>query len=308
MTVFVHPQALCESDAVGEGTRVWAFAHVLPGARVGRDCNLCDGVFVEGGALIGDRVTIKCGVQVWDGVQLHDDVFVGPNATFSNDPFPRSRQRPARFTPTVVERGASIGANATVLPGVVIGSGAMVGAGAVVTRSVPANAIVIGNPARIVGYVGAGGDAPLAASDPVPVPAASRVAGVRLIALPQFEDMRGRLAVMEFADHLPFVPQRCFFVHAVPSREVRGEHAHRHCEQALICLHGSLSVLVDDGRQRDEHRLDSPALALYLPPLVWGAQYRYSEDAVLMVLASLPYDADDYLRSYPEFLAAVQGR
>src|SRR5688500_9758190 len=115
--IFVHPQALCESANLGEKTRVWAFAHVLPGARIGRDCNICDGVFVENDVVIGDRVTVKCGVQVWDGVRLEDDVFVGPNATFTNDPFPRSRQRPAKFAETVVKKGASIGANATILPG-----------------------------------------------------------------------------------------------------------------------------------------------------------------------------------------------
>ena len=306
MSVFVHPQALCESPHVGEGTRVWAFAHVLPGARIGRDCNLCDGVFVENDVIVGDRVTVKCGVQLWDGVRLHDDVFVGPNATFANDRFPRSRQRPERFLETVVERGASIGANATLLPGITIGAGAMVGAGAVVTRSVPPNAIVVGNPARISGYVGTPRETPAAAAAQ-PALRESAVPAVKLVALPQYADMRGHLTVAEFAQHLPFVPQRCFFVHAVPSREVRGEHAHRRCAQFLVCVHGSVSVLVDDGERRDEHRLDSPAVGLYLPPLVWGTQYRYSEDAVLMVLASLPYDASDYLRTYEEFLAAVRG-
>jgi acetyltransferase-like isoleucine patch superfamily enzyme len=132
---------------------VWAFAHVLPGARVGRDCNICDGVFVEGGAVIGDRVTVKNGVQVWDGIELGDDVFVGPNATFTNDPFPRSRQWDHDVPVTVVEAGASIGGNATILPGLRIGRMAMVGAGAVVTRDVPALAIVVGNPARVIGQV-----------------------------------------------------------------------------------------------------------------------------------------------------------
>ena len=130
--VFVHEQGLCESAEVGDGTRVWAFAHVLEGARVGADCNICDGVFVEGGAVVGDRVTVKCGVQLWDGVVLEDDVFVGPNATFTNDPLPRSRQWLDEYPRTLVRKGASIGANATILPGLEIGTGAMVGAGAVV--------------------------------------------------------------------------------------------------------------------------------------------------------------------------------
>ena len=161
MNASIHPQALCETSSVGDRTRVWAFAHILPGAVIGEDCNICDGVFIEGDVRVGDRVTVKCGVQLWDGVTLEDDVFVGPNATFTNDMHPRSRRPPEAFAKTVVQRGASIGANATLLPGVTIGAGAMVGAGAVVTRDVPENAVVVGNPARITGYSNttqAGGD------------------------------------------------------------------------------------------------------------------------------------------------------
>jgi len=150
---FKHPQALVESTHIGPRTRIWAFAHVLPGAVIGEDCNICDHVFIENDVLVGNRVTIKCGVQLWDGVVLEDDVFVGPNATFTNDRFPRNRRPPPEFLKTIVRAGASIGANATLLPGIVVGPNAMVGAGAVVTSDVPANAIVVGNPARISGYV-----------------------------------------------------------------------------------------------------------------------------------------------------------
>src|SRR5688572_22845170 len=151
--MFKHPLALVESDSIGEGTRIWAFAHVLPHAKIGRECNICDHTFIENDVVVGDRVTVKCGVQLWDGVSIEDDVFIGPNATFTNDLFPRSRMRPEKFSTTVVRKGASIGANATILAGVEIGVKAMIGAGAVVTRSVPPNAIVVGNPARITGYV-----------------------------------------------------------------------------------------------------------------------------------------------------------
>lgn len=147
-----HPQALVESEQIGAGTRIWAFAHVLPGARIGADCNICDHVFIENEVVLGDRVTVKNGVQIWDGVTLEDDVFVGPNATFTNDPWPRSRRRPEAWPKLRVCRGASIGANATLLPGVTIGEEAMVGAGAVVTESVPPRAVVVGNPARVVRY------------------------------------------------------------------------------------------------------------------------------------------------------------
>ncbi|MGH8106925.1 MAG: WxcM-like domain-containing protein, partial [Arenimonas sp.] len=115
MKYFVHPNALCESDTIGDGTKIWAFAHVLPGAKIGADCNICDGVFIEGDVVVGNRTTIKCGVQLWNGVRLADDVFVGPNATFTNDIFPRSKKYPEKFLETIVQSGASIGANATIL-------------------------------------------------------------------------------------------------------------------------------------------------------------------------------------------------
>jgi UDP-2-acetamido-3-amino-2,3-dideoxy-glucuronate N-acetyltransferase len=152
MAYFKHETALVESPCVGDGTRIWAFAHVLQGAKIGRDCNICDHTFIENDVIVGDRVTVKCGVQLWDGLRVEDDVFIGPNATFTNDPFPRSRQRPERFIETVIRRGASIGANATILPGIVIEEQVMIGAGAVVTHNVPRNAVIVGNPGRIVSY------------------------------------------------------------------------------------------------------------------------------------------------------------
>lgn len=153
MNYFKHPQAIVESENIGDNTWVWAFAHVLRGAQIGADCNICDYVFIENDVKIGDRATIKCGVQLWDGIVIEDDVFIGPNATFTNDLFPRSKRYPEKFKKTLIKKGASVGANATILAGIVIGSNAMVGAGAVVTRDVPPNAIVIGNPAFIKGYI-----------------------------------------------------------------------------------------------------------------------------------------------------------
>lgn len=303
MSFYCHPNALCESDTIGDGTRVWAFVHVLPGAVIGEDCNLCDGVFIESDVVVGNRVTVKSGVQLWNGTRLGDDVFVGPNATFTNDRFPRSGQHLESVTETVVEAGASIGANATLLPGVRIGSGAMVGAGAVITRSVPPNAIVVGNPARIVGYVtdGKTQTRPAAvSSDETPH---SSVSGVKLHKLPRYQDLRGALSVGEFSKDLPFQPKRYFLVFDVPSQETRGEHAHRICHQFLICVKGSVRVLADDGTRREEFTLDSPSVGLHLPPMIWGTQYQYSPGAVLLVFASEEYDSDEYIRHYDEFIA-----
>ena len=150
-TAQIDPLARVQDGAtVGARTRIWQFAVVLGGARIGADCNLNALTLVEGGAIVGNRVTLKSGVYVWDGIVLEDDVFCGPNATFTNDKYPRSRERPDSFPVTRVGRGASIGAGAVILPGISIGEKAMIGAGAVVTRDVPAGQTVAGNPARIV--------------------------------------------------------------------------------------------------------------------------------------------------------------
>ena len=144
---FIHPLADVQTDEIGAGTRIWQFAVVLNGARIGRDCNICAHTFVENGVSLGDRVTLKSGVYLWDGITVEDDVFIGPQATFTNDREPRSRVRKP-FEPTLIKAGASIGAGAVILPGLTIGQGAMIGAGAVVTKSVPDGETWVGNPAR----------------------------------------------------------------------------------------------------------------------------------------------------------------
>jgi len=147
MAASIHPLADVATPDIGEGTRVWQFAVVLAGARIGSDCNICAHTFIEGSVTVGNRVTIKSGVFLWDGLVVEDDVFLGPNATFTNDRFPRSRTR-ADYPTTTIKRGASIGAGAVILPGLTIGEDAMIGAGAVVTRSVPSGETWVGNPAR----------------------------------------------------------------------------------------------------------------------------------------------------------------
>jgi UDP-2-acetamido-3-amino-2,3-dideoxy-glucuronate N-acetyltransferase len=153
--VFVHPHALVETNDIGEGTRIWAFAHVMNGARIGARCNICDHSFIETNVSVADGVTIKNGVAVWDGVTLERNVFVGPNAVFTNDRNPRAEVKKGHdeFVRTLVREGASIGANVTVVCGVTIGRYAFIGAGAVVTRDVPDYAIVMGNPARPAGFM-----------------------------------------------------------------------------------------------------------------------------------------------------------
>ncbi|MBO9436773.1 WxcM-like domain-containing protein [Ruegeria sp. R13_0] len=297
---FQHPQALVESDQIGQKTRIWAFAHVLPGACIGEDCNICDHVFVEGDVIVGDRVTVKCGVQLWDGTRVGNDVFIGPNVTFTNDRFPRSKQWLDSYEGITIEQGASIGAGATLLPGLRIGRGAMVGAGAVVTRDVPPNALVTGNPARIVRYIS--DQTASSASVATQMGKVDLIPRVPLDVQPMIKDMRGNLTARETQNGLPFVPARYFVITDVPSKEVRGEHAHKECHQLLICLKGSVNCLVDDSKERSEVCLNSPEMALHIPPMVWGTQYNYSPDAVLMVLASHTYDADDYIRDYGTFL------
>lgn len=150
---FIHHLADVAESQIGKGTRVWQFVVILKGAKIGMDCNICAQTLIESDVVIGDRVTIKSGVQIWDGSVIGHDVFIGPNATFSNDLFPRSKQYPTQFNGVTINNGASIGANATLLPGITIGEKALVGAGAVVTKDVPALAVVVGNPAKIVRFL-----------------------------------------------------------------------------------------------------------------------------------------------------------
>jgi UDP-2-acetamido-3-amino-2,3-dideoxy-glucuronate N-acetyltransferase len=149
---YIHPLADVAECEIGQGTKVWQFVVVLKGAKIGKECNICAQTLIEGDVVIGDRVTVKSGVQIWDGSVIGNDVFIGPNATFSNDLYPKSRQYPIQFHGITIHDGASIGANATLLPGITVGEKAMVGAGTVVTKDVPARAVVLGNPAKIVRF------------------------------------------------------------------------------------------------------------------------------------------------------------
>lgn len=146
----IHQLADCKSSHIGENTNIWQFCVVFPNAKIGNNCNICANVLIENDVTVGNNVTVKSGVQLWDGITVEDNVFIGPNATFTNDLFPRSKVYPEKFERTIVKKGASIGANATILAGITIGENAMIGAGSVVTKSVPAGEVWYGNPAKFV--------------------------------------------------------------------------------------------------------------------------------------------------------------
>jgi UDP-2-acetamido-3-amino-2,3-dideoxy-glucuronate N-acetyltransferase len=299
MTTFFHALSDVQSKKIGEGTKIWQFCVVLPQAVVGKDCNICSHCFIENDVIVGDRVTVKCGVQLWDGLRVEDDVFIGPNVTFTNDKYPKSKQRPKQFLSTIIKKGASIGAGATILPGISIGENAMVAAGAVVTRDVPVNAVVQGIPAIISGYTETmvHQEKEMIRSD------RRKYTGPVLYSLKDVRDIRGNLVVGECAQELPFEPKRIFMVYDVPTSKVRGAHAHKKCHQFLIAAHGSLNVILDDGLKREEYNLSDPTLGIHIQPGIWAIQYKYSQDAVLLVFASLPYDPEDYIRDYNQFLS-----
>lgn len=151
--IFIHDLADVQSESIGEDSKVWQFCVILKDAVIGNNCNINAQVLIENDVIIGNNVTVKSGVQIWDGTRIEDNVFIGPNATLTNDLMPRSKKYPEKFAGITLKKGCSIGANATLLPGIIVGEGAMIGAGAVVTKDVPKNAIVVGNPAIIKGYV-----------------------------------------------------------------------------------------------------------------------------------------------------------
>lgn len=280
----ISPQANINSNAtIGQGSRIAEGTTLGPGVALGNDVNVAEGAILVH-AVIGDNVEI------------------GPGAMLCGNAGATLR----------VEPGVVIMAGAVVSAPVVIATGARIQPGAVVVRDVPPHAIVTGNPAQIIGYtVSSDGDAPVSVDasgsnrDASVTP--TLVRGVTLHRFPKILDLRGNLTVGEFGRTVPFEPKRYFMVFGVPNAEIRGEHAHRECKQFLLCTQGRCSVVADDGHHREEFLLDDPSVGLYLPPLTWGVQYKYSPDAVLLVFASHYYDSAEYIRSYQEFRTLTAG-
>jgi UDP-2-acetamido-3-amino-2,3-dideoxy-glucuronate N-acetyltransferase len=311
----IHPTALISTSDIGVNTSIWQFCVISAGVKIGSDCNICAHCFIETGVTLGDRVTVKNGVQLWTGVQIESDVFIGPNVSFCNDKIPRSKKRLSNYNVTVVHSGASIGAGATILPGISIGRYSFIGAGAVVTRDVPAHAVVVGNPAQIIKFVNAEGSADFKY---LTAPAGPRAdwsgkitsaeelgLGSKLLKFDQHTDNRGILSVINLDESIPFVVRRMFIISQVPSLLSRGNHAHRTCHQLLICIQGEVDVTLDDGSEMITVRLNSSSKGLHVLPMVWSAQYNYSSGACLLVLASHAYDAKDYISDYSEFQMLV---
>ena len=261
----------------------------------------------SGGTKIAPSANIGEGVILCQNIYLEENTTIGAGTVFSSSP----------EKTITVRTGAHIGAGSVIGPGIEIGQGAKIHPGSVVLMNVPANSVVEGNPARIIGYTSS-----IPGNVPAPeaiVPTVSSeadrhdvsivplgVGGAALYHMPRITDMRGSLTVGEFPSAFPFQPVRYFINFGVTSEKLRGEHAHRACHQILISAHGSCHALLDDGTSRREVVLDRPDLALYMPPMIWGTQYKYSQDSALLVFASHLYDPDDYIRTYDEFLAEVR--
>jgi len=270
----IHPTAVCDTRELGSGVMIGSHSSVEEGARIGND------------------VIIKSGVHLYCGMVVEDGVHIGTNATFASARLPGDSQ--GTDQPIVLRKGCVIGANATLCAGVTVGE----------------QAIVAGNPAKVVGFADTPAthvQAPARSSGHVQQ-IESKVRGVRAFQLPFISDPRGNLTVGEFERGLPFAPLRYFITFDVPSASMRGEHAHKECEQFLICVRGSCNVVVDDGTQREEFVLDRPTFGVYVPPMVWATEYKHSADSTLMVFASHHYDPADYIRDYDEFLAATKAR
>ena len=275
MTNNIHPTAICSSAQLANTAAIGAYSVIEPG------------------------VTLEEGVQVLSHVLIAADTCIGTGSKIGSG---------ARIgVGCILEQDVTVGANAIIADGVRLHVGACVAPGAKVDMSVPAYAIVSGPQGIISGYVDAGSDLlPELKNDMAEGAQESRIRGVRIYEMREFPDLRGALLVSEFAEELPFLPKRYFLVYDVMSERIRGEHAHKRCHLFLTCVHGACSIIADDGTHRQEFRLDRRNLGVHLPPMIWGIQYKFTRDAVLLVFASEHYDPADYIRNYSEFTALAK--
>ena len=274
---------------------------VEPGAAIGPNCIL------DGRTRIGPRATLVGGVTLVHDAEIGPDCRLEANVSTTSS----STLDVARARPLVVGANSHIGAGAVLTAGVRIGADAWIEAGSVVVRDVPAHAIVRGNPGTIIGFRGRSSRRAADMVEAVVDPKATGVAdcnaaGVKVYRFPRITDPRGSLTFGEFGRNIPFTPKRYFMVFDVPQGELRGGHAHATCQELILCIGGSVTVAVDDGRVREEIVLDSPDLGLFLPSRVWGVQYKYSPGAVLVVFASHYFDPEDYIHTYDDFVAEIE--
>lgn len=299
---------MCVRNAVTEmattGNVIHPTAFVGPGVRLGKNVAIGPHSHIEGEISVGDNTRFVGGVILIGDLTIGSGCVVEPGVSITAEAEDGAIHESGRVE---IDDNVRLGAGSALAVGVRIGLGARITAGSFVSRDVPPNAIVSGNPAAIRGYAASehSGHPTAAIQQPAETPGVRTcaVADVTIHISARFSDLRGELCAGEFPRDFPFVPKRYFLVFNVPSSETRGEHAHRACKQFLICAHGSISVVVDDGTNREEILLNKPTLGLYIPPGVWGIQYKFSSDAVLLVFASDYYDPDDYIRSYSEFLS-----
>ncbi|XZE20395.1 WxcM-like domain-containing protein [Pirellulaceae bacterium SH449] len=295
----IHPFSDVQSVSIGKNTKIGAYTVVKSESKIGESCQIMSHCMIEGGVVLKDRVKLMEGVKLYSGVIVEDDCLVGPNSCVTTASLPLDSIKNRNIKTTILKKGASLGANVTVLPGVTVGAGSIVGAGSVVTIDVAPSSVVIGNPARIVRYV----NAPNIASE---IRSKSEtiisVGGACWVEFKTVKDTRGQLTVAQWDQHLPFRPERVFFLHQVPTSKVRGGHAHIHCIQVLVPLSGSVRVVLDNGYQREELFLDRSDKGLLIPAGIWATQYGYTRDCVLAVFASHVYDENDYIRDYDRYL------
>ena len=284
-------------------------ASLGPRVRIEAGVNIGPMCVLDGSTKIGARTTLLGGVIFAHDIEIDSDCCVEANVSTTSimvGSIPGS-------TTIVVGPRSHIGAGAVLTTGVKISTGAWVEAGSVVVRDVPAHSIVRGNPGTVVGF--RDGSTRNAADmfgtivdSKAFAVADCAVAGVKIYRFPRITDSRGSLTFGEFGRNIPFIPKRYFMVFNVPPNELRGGHAHATCQELIFCIGGSVTVVVDDGRIREEFVLDTPDIGLFLPGRVWGVQYKYSPSAVLAVLASEYYDPADYIHSYEEFVTRVERR